>query len=418
MASKLFVDVTPLKHSPDFRRLWLGNGISTFGGYMAAYAVMYQIYNITQSSLAVGAAGLFIAIPSLLFVLFAGSLGDSYDRRKLVLFTTMGQIVVASIYFIQSAFQNEQVWILYGLLAMQSLLTSINAPARATFMPRLLPKDQFRSAAVLNMVFMTFCGVLGPITAGFITSLWSMNINYLINALSYIAALYGVFRLPAMLPEGGAVKPSVGMIAEGMKFIVKSERIKGAFLTDMSVTLLGTSTALFPAITALYFSDDPTILGYFMAAPALGGFIGSICSGHLSNVKREGRAVIVLAFSYAVSIMCFGLSVNTIIVLPLCFLMFSGAADSLMVVLNQTIVVHSTPDHLRSRVNSVEYLLGFGGPQLGDFRAGAVGTALSPRSATMLGGVTSILAVGAIYVLLPSYRAFHVENEVVGERAT
>lgn len=160
MASRFFVDVTPLKQSPDFRRLWLGEGISTFGGYMAAYAVMYQIYSITQSSLAVGAAGLFIAIPSLLFVLFAGSLGDSFDRRKLVLSTTIGQIALASIYFIQSSLQNEQVWILYGLLAMQSLLTSINAPARATFMPRLLPKNQFRSAAVLNMVFMTFCGVL------------------------------------------------------------------------------------------------------------------------------------------------------------------------------------------------------------------------------------------------------------------
>ncbi|MEK4563817.1 MFS transporter [Alkalihalobacillus sp. FSL R5-0424] len=415
MASRFFVDVTPLKQSPDFRRLWLGEGISTFGGYMAAYAVMYQIYSITQSSLAVGAAGLFIAIPSLLFVLFAGSLGDSFDRRKLVLSTTIGQIALASIYFIQSSLQNEQVWILYGLLAMQSLLTSINAPARATFMPRLLPKNQFRSAAVLNMVFMTFCGVLGPVTAGFITSLWSMNINYLINALSYIAALYGVFRLPAMLPEGGAVKPSVGMIAEGMKFIVKNQRIKGAFFTDMSVTLLGTSTALFPAITALYFSDDPTILGYFMAAPALGGFLGSICSGQLTKVKREGRAVIILAFSYAVSIMCFGLSVDSVIFLPLFFLMLSGAADSLMVVLNQTIVVHTTPDHLRSRVNSVEYLLGFGGPQLGDFRAGAVGTALSPRGATMLGGMTSILAVGAIYLLLPSYRTFHVEKEVENE---
>lgn len=158
------------------------------------------------------------------------------------------------------------------------------------------------------------------------------------------------------------MKPSVGMIAEGMKFIVKNQRIKGAFFTDMSVTLLGTSTALFPAITALYFSDDPTILGYFMAAPALGGFLGSICSGQLTKVKREGRAVIILAFSYAVSIMCFGLSVDSVIFLPLFFLMLSGAADSLMVVLNQTIVVHTTPDHLRSRVNSVEYLLGFGGP--------------------------------------------------------
>ncbi|MFK3938056.1 hypothetical protein ACI2JA_11190 [Alkalihalobacillus sp. NPDC078783] len=63
-----------------------------------------------------------------------------------------------------------------------------------------------------------------------------------------------------MLLEGGSAKPSIRMIAEGMEFIVKNERMKGAFFTDMSVTLFGTSTALFLAITALYFSNDPTIL--------------------------------------------------------------------------------------------------------------------------------------------------------------
>lgn len=416
MRFNFFLDLKPLKESPDFRRLWIGNGISTFGGYMTTYAVIFQIFSITQSSLAVGVAGLFIAIPSLLFVLFGGSIGDSYDRRKLVLYGTTGQILVASCYFLQSTLQFDQVWILYVLLAIQSLLTAINAPARATFMPRLLPKEQIRSAATLNMVFMTFCGVLGPITAGIVTTVWSVNINYLIDALTYFAALYGVFRLPSMLPEGGSLKPSFGMVADGLKFILHNKRIKGAFLTDMSVTLLGTSTALFPAITVLYFGDNPTILGLFMAAPAIGGFLGSICSGRLLKVKREGKAVLLLALLYAFSIMCFGLSLNTVLLLPIFFLILSGAADSLMVVLNQTIVINSTPDQYRSRVNSVEHLLGFGGPQLGDFRAGAVGTALSPQSAIIIGGITSSLAVGVISLLLPSYWKFNVDDKTQNEK--
>lgn len=383
---------------------------------MATYAVMFQIYSITQSSLAVGLAGLFVAVPSLLFVLLGGSIGGSYDRRKLVLYATIGQIIVASFYYVQSTLGVNQVWILYLLLIRRSLLTAINGPARATFMPRLLPKEQIRSAATLNMVFMTFCGVLGPITAGIVTTVGSVNINYLINALTYIAALYGVFRLPAMLPKGGSLKPSFAMVADGLKFIFNNKRIKGAFLTDMSVTFLGTSTALFPAIAVLYFGDNPTKLGLLMAAPAFGGFFGSIFSGQLSKVKREGRAVLLLALLYAVSIMSFGLSLHTMFLLPLFFLALSGAADSLMVVINQTIVINSTPDQYRSRVNSVEYLLGFGGPQLGDFRAGAVGTAFSPQSAIIIGGITSTLAVGAVSLFLPSYRKFKVDDETHTEK--
>lgn len=411
MRKKILLDITPLKLSVDFRRFWLGNGISTFGGYMTAYAVIYQIFSITQSSFAVGIAGLFIAVPSLLFVLIGGSIGDSYDRRKLVLYCTSGQIIVAFFYFLQSTLNINEVWILYCLLIMQSLLSAINAPAKQTFMPRLIPKEQVRAASTLNMVFMTLSGVLGPITAGIITTIWSVNICYLIDALSYFATFYSVYRLPAMLPVGITIKPSVSAIVEGLKFIVKNKLIKGAFLTDMSITILGTSTALFPSITTSYFNGNPTILGLFMAAPAIGGFFGSICSGLLSKVKNEGKAVLFLALTYAFSILCFGLSLESIIFLPLLFLILSGAADTLIVIFNKTIVITSTPDHYRSRVSSVEYLLGFGGPQLGDFRAGTLGSIFSPKIAITFGGVTSILAVSAISFLLPTYRKFTVTEE-------
>ncbi|MEV6948132.1 MFS transporter [Streptomyces sp. NPDC051172] len=98
---RTLIDVTPLRSSPPFRRLWLGQTLSGFGGQMTLVAVMFQVWQMTRSPAWTGAVGLAQAIPLVALGLFAASLVDRVDRRKFYLLTTSGQAVCSLLLALQ-----------------------------------------------------------------------------------------------------------------------------------------------------------------------------------------------------------------------------------------------------------------------------------------------------------------------------
>ncbi|GLV13610.1 MFS transporter [Alicyclobacillus hesperidum] len=412
-----FMDTSPLRESPAFRRLWLGTGISTFGGYMTTFAVTLQLYNLTHSSLAIGLAGLCSGIPTMAFGLLGGSIGDSMDRRKLVLAATSGQTAVSALFAAQAFIGVKLQWILYILLIAQSLFGAINAPARRTFLPRILPKHRIQAGAALNTAFTRFAEVAGPSLAGILASLWGFQVCYAIDTISFAAALYGVARLPAMPPEGGAIPSSLRSIGEGLRFVVTQPVLLGAFLADLNVTVLGAITPLLPALNAARFEGRPDTLGFLMAATGIGGLMSLIVSGPLRHLSREGRGILFACAFWSMSVMGVGLVKS--LWLTLLLLAIAGAADTILVVLRSTLVQVSTPDSYRGRVSGMDYVVGTGAPRLGNVRAGFIGAILPPGVSVFVSGLSSLVATVILALSVPAFSAytaqtaFEVEHESV-----
>ena len=89
----LLVDTTPLRVSPDFRRLWLGQGVSFAGSVITTAALPYQVFHQTGSSLAVGMLGVAQLVPLLGLSLVGGAFADSIDKRRMLLLITMAAMV-------------------------------------------------------------------------------------------------------------------------------------------------------------------------------------------------------------------------------------------------------------------------------------------------------------------------------------
>src|SRR5262249_22463261 len=117
---RLLADTTPLRVSAAYRRLWTGQALSDIGGRMTGVAVPIQIYALTHSSLAVGLAGLAIAVPLIGLGLVGGSIADAFDRRVLVIGTTALLAVVSLPFALQALLDLRQLWPLYALVAAQS----------------------------------------------------------------------------------------------------------------------------------------------------------------------------------------------------------------------------------------------------------------------------------------------------------
>ncbi|WP_206832065.1 MFS transporter [Alicyclobacillus fructus] len=405
----IMFDATPLRTSPAFRRLWLGSGVSTLGGTMTSFAVILQVYDTTRSTLDVGLTGLASVLPGTLFVLVGGSVGDRVDRRKLVLLATSGQMAMSALLAVQAFMAWSILWILYAVLCAQSVLAVINAPARRTFVPRLLPKEQVRAGQALNTLAMRFGEVAGPSIAGVIAGAAGLGWCYTCDAVSFLAALYGVYRLPPMLPEV-VERPSSMLkgVMEGLRFLGRSRALLGAMLADLSVTVLGVPNALLPALVSARFGGRPEVLGLLLGATGVGGLVVLALSGPVRHIQFEGKGILGACAIWGAAVLALG--VSPFVWLCVVILALMGAADSILVVMRSTLIQQRTPDSLRGRISSVDYLVGAGGPQLGNLRAGLVGSLLPPGAAIALGGLCTLAAIACVGWVVPELRSARAEE--------
>lgn len=395
------VDTAPLRQSPAYRRMWAGNGLSSIGGQMTNYAVLLQVFVLTHRSLAVGMVGLTIAVPMVAVSLVAGPLIDTADRRRTVLVCTSIQVGLSALLAYQAFAQLDRVWLLYVVVGIQGAISGVSAPARRTFMPNLLRKDQLAAGAALQMLAMHGSATIGPALAGVVTAAAGLRSCYLVDACSFAFSLYGVARLPRSL---GRRRPAATgqwhAVVEGFRFIHRERPVLGAIVADMSAAFLAMPIALFPAINAARFGGDPRTLGLMTTALAVGGILGASLSGPASRIGRRGLGVLGAGAVWGLGVAGFGLAGASW--LTFLALVVAGAGDSTAVVLRTALVQELTPDELRGRVSAAEFAAGGGVPQLGNARAGAVASLTSPGTAAVSGGVSAVVGAVLIGVLVPA----------------
>ena len=131
-------DTRPLRN-PHFRRLWTANIVTVVGAQLTVVAVPAQIYAETGSSAYVGLTGVFGLVPLVVFGLWGGALADVFDRRTLLICTTLGLIVTSTLFWLQAWAGDTNVWLLLGLFSVQQAFFAVNQPTRSAVLPRLLP---------------------------------------------------------------------------------------------------------------------------------------------------------------------------------------------------------------------------------------------------------------------------------------
>lgn len=381
---RIFADLTPLRSSPHYRRLWFGGTISWMGQAMTALAVSLQVYEITGSSFSVGLVGLFSLVPLVAFGLYGGAIADTVDRRKLGLYSSTGLAVLSVVLAGAALMDYHRVWLLYGIVALQAVCGALNGPARSAMIPRLLPPEQLPAANALNSVTMTSGTMLGPVLGGVIVGWWSYQAAYLIDAVTFAAALYAMWRLPSMKPDRAEGKRGRASVLDGLRFLGTRPNIRMTFFSDLAAMVLAHPRALFPAVAGLWYGGDAKTVGLMMAAPAFGALLGGLFSGWQGRIRRHGLAILLSVAGWGLAVAVFGLTRN--LWLGLFFLALAGCADTVSMVFRTTMLQAATPDEMRGRLQGVFIVVVAGGPRLGDFLAGTAADLTSPRVAITGGG--------------------------------
>src|SRR4029077_14734395 len=111
--------------------------------------------------------------------------------------------VVSAAFAIQSFAGLQSVWLLYGLVAVQSTIPAVASPAKATFVPALLPPSQLPAGLMLNRLSFQVMLTAGPALAGLITAAPGLGLQacYALDVLTFARSPYGGARLPVMHPQ-------------------------------------------------------------------------------------------------------------------------------------------------------------------------------------------------------------------------
>lgn len=413
------LDRRPLRHR-DFRLLWIGTTAQRFGGQIAVVAVLVDIWDLTRNPLGVGAIGLVTGVVTAVFGLAGGTLADAVERRRLVLITSTGAVVAATLLATQAEAGVGSAVLVLVLVGAQTACSSLGWSARRTFLVTLLPGEQVPAGVALNHLGTQAATLVGPAVAGLVIARWGTGFAYGADAVLIAVSLLGVARLPRSRPAAPAGRagngpsrtagfrvpgfrvPGFRAAADGLRFLFRRPVLRSALATDLASTVLAMPFALFPVLNQERFGGDPRTLGLFLSAFAVGGLVAGVTSAPVTRASRPGMVSLVAAGVWGLAVAGFGLVAG--LVPTLAFLAVAGAADTISVISRGGLVQLATPDAYRGRVSSVEFVVGAGGPGIGDARAGAVAGAFSASTAAVGGGIACAVVVAGIAVASPALR--------------
>ena len=398
----VLLDIEPLRRSPDYRRLYVGQAISFLGSQLTVVAVPYQVYLQTRSSLMVGLVSLAQIVPLVVGSLMGGAIADASDRRRLLLIAQvlMGLTSVALAANAMTA--RPALWPVFVFSAAAAGLSGLDRPARAAAIPNLVGRDLIAAANALWQTLIQVGSLLGPAIAGLLLAGAGLAAVYWIDAITFAAAFLAVLRMRPLPPEGGGTRAGWSSIVEGLRFLRGRRVLQGVFLIDINAMVFGLPRALFPALGTGLYGGGPTTVGLLFAAPGAGALIGALTTGWVGRVQRQGLAVLLAVGAWAVAITGFGLT--SFLPLGLFFLAVAGAADVVSAVFRNTILQVAVPDALRGRMSSVQIAVVTGGPRLGDAESGAVAALAGPRFSVISGGLACLLGVLLVAWRLPQFR--------------
>lgn len=427
--ARLLLDITPLRVSPAYRRLWLGNTLAYVGTQLTLVAVSLEVFALTGSSFAVGLLGLAALVPLVVAGLYGGAIADRHDRRRVAL-TSSAVMWLTTVGIAAQAWAGlESVPVLYALVALHSGASGINQPTRGAIIPALVGLPLVPAANALNMMTFSVALMVGPVLGGVLVAAVGYAWTYSIDVVTFLAALYAVWRLPSLPPQRAETATASGTrwglasVVEGLRFLGSRPNLRMTFLADIVAMTTAFPRALLPAIGAVVLGGGEAAVGVLLAAMAAGAFLAGLFSAPFTRLHAQGWGVYVSILVWGAAVAAFGGVVWWAQSLPdgdprltlafalaaLCMAV-GGAADSLSGVFRGSILQSATPDHLRGRLQGVFVVVVAGGPRLGELITGGASVGLGEGPTLLAGGVLCMLGVSALMRWQPGFLRYDARN--------
>lgn len=406
--ARVRMDVSPLRDSVEFRKLFTSRTVTLLGSEVTEVAVLVQVSKLTGSPLAVGLLGVVQVLPVVVFSLYGGLLADRLDRRVIAFGCEAALLVITGGLLVNSLFPHPALWPLYVAAGFAVSLAALQRPSLDAAVPRVVRKEQLAASSALMSVGGDISLIIGPAIGGALMAGPGPGWAYGIDLATFVISVVFLFALKP-LPRIADAEAVTGLrgIGAAARYALGRGELLGSYLVDIAAMTLAFPVALLPFMALQLHASWAQ--GLLFSASSAGALIASATSGWTGGVHHHGRAIAISAAAWGAAIVGFGLSPN--IGVAIAFLVVAGGADMCSGIFRMTLWNSTIPDHMRGRLAGLEVLSYGVGPVLGQIRGGALAGALGVRFSLASGGIACVAASGGLVAALP--RMWQFDNRTV-----
>ena len=389
----------------DFRLFWAGAVISHLGLWMEQVARNWLIYALTGSALSVGLNGLFMTIPFVAMSLYAGTVVDRVDHRRLLVWIETLNLASFVVLTLLIAAGEVQVWHIYATSAFQAMIGAFESPARSSLLPHLVPRGELIGAVNLFSVNRRGTQIIGPALGGISVAALGVEGTYIITCATY-ALLPGALLLMRTTnpPSLSAERNPIKALAESFRYVRRETLIGPLLLMETFISLFGYFNPMMVVFARDIFEVGAEGLGFLQSAVGAGSVLGSFGLAIVGGVRHKGRLMIIAGVAYGLTLTAFAFCPSFLLALPV--LAAVGAADMLMGTLRVTLIQLAVEGNLRGRVMSLQAISTRGLSPLGGFQMGALASVIGVQSAVAFGAMICTAVMLAVALRVPSVRTF------------
>jgi MFS family permease len=391
----------------DYRLIFITILCGSTSNHMRSVASLYQVYQLSGSSVQLGLAGFFQALPSIVFGLFGGVLADTYNRKRLIAVTHTLNIIPGLLLGILTVTGTVEVWHVNALNVLAGALQVLGGPARQAIVPSLIPGSHLLNAVTITIMLMQGAQFTAPVIAGFLIDLFGIATSYFVDAALAVPSVIAALLIHASgQPQGERRRIGWRSLIEGFEFLWHTRIILSLFLLDFFAVLFGFFRPILPIFAEEIYHVGARGLGMLYASPAIGAVIGSLLLLGCGDVKRKGAVAIIATLAFGLSLGFLGMSQWYWMGLIAVGLL--GVGDAISVAMRRTVVQILAPDDMRGRATSFLTVFAQTTNATGAVIAGAGAALLGAPNAALVGCVLCTLTVFATCWAIPqlwSYRS-------------
>jgi MFS family permease len=396
-----------LGDNPHYRSYWLGNQANTLVFQMQQVANGYLAFTLTNSATALGVVAFAQSLPMLLFSPIGGVLADRIQKRRLLLWIQSLQCAISISIGVLVAIDRIEYWHLVVSAAIQGVSFAVMMPARQSWIPQLVPRQDLTSALALNNAGMNASRVIGPSLAGVLIAVPWFGVKgvYFLRVAAFAWVMFSLLQIPILgEPEARGYRSTGaerfrdlgGQLTSGLRYIWRHETLLSLFMFAVVTMLLGQSyQQLLPAYALGVFEVGAEGQGIMQAVVGVGALVGSLTMAYLSRNPNRAKIQAYTGTALGVALMLFGLCAALHQFMASLFALFMvGLTLDFNATINQTLIMLNAERALYGRVMSV-YMM--------TFALSGLSASVSGYLMDNVGGAVTMLSQGlvlAVFVVL------------------
>jgi MFS family permease len=385
----------------NFRIFWTGQTLSLIGSWMQTMAVGWLALQLSDSAFVVGLVASIGALPVVLLSMHAGAMVDHGNKLKIARITQTGFLLQAGALWIVTLTGHVSVPILLGLSLVQGLCTAVEVPARQSMIIQLVGREDLQAAIALNSSGFNLARVIGPALGGLVIAKFGIAWCFGLNALSFVAVLWGLFLIDLPAPPAMAQRAGQGLAAtrellarstagafEGLRFLAQPGPVRDLLsLVTVGAIFGGPFLTLMPVVARNQLGLGAGGYGSLLAVLGAGGLVGALTvAGPLSRVPRKGPLLMGAALAFPLLLVAFAFTTSLAAAYGVLFA--TGVAMIVFNALSNGVLQLLVEERFRGRLMAFYSLVFIGLSQaVGSFALGSLANAVGAGPAIAMSAV-------------------------------